>query len=221
MSARKITAKVAPSSKICDSVCQILPKSALLSFKNIMFRGTPGILIPKALQFQKESHSRGKSQWTVSELVLTSESREGQEHSHRPGERSPPLRAKRPGSPVWCRQLHPHRGRRLFMASVLTENRPGGGRALGSPCPMPRGAQPDFAVPCRSSETESASAECAKCISWLSDPFSWSLRAVQTGGLRAPAQCRLPGFFQAPCPPSHSPSPLLRGQHPGQAFLFL
>lgn len=79
-----------------------------------MFRGTPGILIPKALQFQKESHSRGKSQWTVSELVLTSESREGQEHSHRPGECSPLLRAKRPGSPVWCRQLHPHRGRRLF-----------------------------------------------------------------------------------------------------------
>lgn len=191
-----------------------------------MFRGTPGILIPKALQFQKESHSRGKSQWTVSELVSSvtdTDVRIAGGAGAQPSSRRAltPIAGEAPGSPVWCRQLHPHRGRRLFTASVLIENRPGGGRALGSPCPMPRGAQPDFAVPCRSSETESASAECVKCISWLSHPFSRSLRAVQTGGLRAPAQCRLPGFFQAPCPPSHSPSPLLRGQHPGQAFLFL
>lgn len=187
-----------------------------------MFRGTPGILIPKALQFQKESHSRGKSQWTVSELVSSvtdTDVRIAGGAGAQPSSRRAltPIAGEAPGKPSVVPAAPSSQG----TASVLTENRPGGGRALGSPCPMPRGAQPDFAVPCRSSETESASAECAKCISWLSHPFSRSLRAVQTGGLRAPAQCRLPGFFQAPCPPSHSPSPLLRGQHPGQAFLFL
>lgn len=108
-----------------------------------MFCGTPGILIPKALQFQKESHSRGKSQWTVSELVLTSESREGQEHSHRPGERSPLLRAKRPGSPVWCRQLHPHRGRRLF--SQRTGQAGAGPSAAPVLCPV----EPSLILQCR------------------------------------------------------------------------
>lgn len=187
-----------------------------------MFCGTPGILIPKALQFQKESHSRGKSQWTVSELVSSvtdTDVRIAGGAGAQPSSRRAltPIAGEAPGKPSVVPAAPSSQG----TASVLTENRPGGGRALGSPCPMPRGAQPDFAVPCRSSETESASAECVKCISWLSHPFSRSLRAVQTGGLRAPAQCRLPGFFQAPCPPSHSPSPLLRGQHPGQAFLFL
>lgn len=73
-----------------------------------------------------------------------------------------------------------------------------------------RGARPDFAMLCRSSETELASAECVKCISWLSDPF----KSVSVC-------CRLPRLFLAPCPPSHSLSLLLCGQHPGQAFLFL
>lgn len=53
------------------------------------------------------------------------------------------MRAKRPGSPVWCRQLHPHRGRRLF--SQRTGQAGAGPSAAPVLCPV----EPSLILQCR------------------------------------------------------------------------